>query len=72
MPGVIAHITDHVEHPELVAQRLIRYANVMGKENVIAGTDCGMGTRVANAEICWAKLEAMVEGAAIASKKLWR
>jgi 5-methyltetrahydropteroyltriglutamate--homocysteine methyltransferase len=71
MPGVIAHITDHVEHPELVAQRLIRYANVMGRENVIAGTDCGMGTRVANAEICWAKLEAMVEGAAIASRKLW-
>ena len=71
MPGVIAHITDHVEHPELVAQRLIRYASVMGRENVIAGTDCGMGTRVANAEICWAKLEAMVEGAAIASQKLW-
>ena len=71
MPGVIAHITDHVEHPELVAQRLIRYANVMGRENVIAGTDCGMGTRVANAEICWAKLEAMVEGAAIATRKLW-
>jgi 5-methyltetrahydropteroyltriglutamate--homocysteine methyltransferase len=71
MPGVIAHITDHVEHPELVAQRLIRYAEVMGRENVIAGTDCGMGTRVANAEICWAKLEAMVEGARLASNKLW-
>ena len=71
MPGVIAHITDHVEHPELVAQRLIRYASVMGRENVIAGTDCGIGTRVANAEICWAKLEAMVEGAGIASRKLW-
>ena len=70
MPGVIAHITDHVEHPELIAQRLIRYANVMGRENVIAGTDCGMGTRVANAEICWAKMEAMVEGARIATKKL--
>jgi 5-methyltetrahydropteroyltriglutamate--homocysteine methyltransferase len=71
MPGVIAHITDHVEHPELVAQRLIRYAEVMGRENVIAGTDCGMGTRVANDEICWAKLEAMAEGARLASKKLW-
>jgi 5-methyltetrahydropteroyltriglutamate--homocysteine methyltransferase len=71
MPGVIAHITDHVEHPELVAQRLIRYAGVMGRENVIAGTDCGMGTRVANDEICWAKLEAMSEGARLASKKLW-
>jgi 5-methyltetrahydropteroyltriglutamate--homocysteine methyltransferase len=71
MPGVIAHITDHIEHPELVAQRLIRYAEVMGRENVIAGTDCGMGTRVANDEICWAKLEAMAEGARLASKKLW-
>jgi 5-methyltetrahydropteroyltriglutamate--homocysteine methyltransferase len=71
MPGVIAHITDHIEHPELVAQRLIRYAEIMGRENVIAGTDCGMGTRVANDEICWAKLEAMAEGARLASRKLW-
>ena len=52
-------------------ERLVRYAKLVGRENVLAGTDCGMGTRVANAEICWAKLEAMVEGAAIASKKLW-
>ncbi|HWO72376.1 MAG TPA: cobalamin-independent methionine synthase II family protein [Dehalococcoidia bacterium] len=71
MPGVIGHATDLVEHPELVAQRLVRYANLVGRENVIAGTDCGLGGRVGHAEIAWAKLEAMVEGARIATKKLW-
>jgi 5-methyltetrahydropteroyltriglutamate--homocysteine methyltransferase len=71
IPGVLSHTTDHVEHPELVAQRLIRYANAVGRENVIAGTDCGLGSRVANAEICWAKLEASVEGARLASRRLW-
>jgi 5-methyltetrahydropteroyltriglutamate--homocysteine methyltransferase len=71
IPGVIAHCTDHVEHPRLVAQRLVRYANVVGRENVIAGTDCGIGSRVATGEIAWAKLRASVEGARIASDLLW-
>jgi 5-methyltetrahydropteroyltriglutamate--homocysteine methyltransferase len=71
MPGVVSHVSNHIEHPELVAQRLERYASVMGKENVIAGTDCGMGSRVGHAEVAWAKFKAMSEGAAIASKRLW-
>jgi 5-methyltetrahydropteroyltriglutamate--homocysteine methyltransferase len=71
IPGVIGHASDIVEHPELVAQRLIRYATLVGRENVIAGTDCGIGSRVGHAEIAWAKLSAMSEGARIASKKLW-
>jgi 5-methyltetrahydropteroyltriglutamate--homocysteine methyltransferase len=72
MPGVAGHASDLIEHPELIAQRLIRYANLMGRENVIAGTDCGLGSRVGHAEIAWAKLEAMVEGSRLASEKLWR
>ncbi len=64
MPGVVSHVSNHIEHPELVAQRLERYAGVMGKENVIAGTDCGMGSRVGHAEVCWAKFRAMSQGAA--------
>jgi 5-methyltetrahydropteroyltriglutamate--homocysteine methyltransferase len=71
IPGVIAHVTDHVEHPRLVAQRLIRYAQVVGRENVIAGTDCGIGSRVATSEIAWAKLQASVAGARIATEELW-
>jgi 5-methyltetrahydropteroyltriglutamate--homocysteine methyltransferase len=71
IPGVIGHATDIVEHPELVAQRLVRYASLVGRENVIAGTDCGIGSRVGHAEVAWAKLAAMAEGARIASKKLW-
>lgn len=69
MPGVVSHATDTVEHPELVAQRLLRYAEVVGREHVIAGTDCGM-MRV-HPEICWAKLDAMVAGAKLASTRLW-
>jgi len=72
MPGVVGHATDIIEHPRLVADRLIRYANVVGKENVIAGTDCGVGTRVWNAEIAWAKFEAIVAGARLASQELWQ
>jgi 5-methyltetrahydropteroyltriglutamate--homocysteine methyltransferase len=72
IPGVVGHITDMIEHPELVAQRLVRYANLVGKENVIAGTDCGIGSRVGHAEIAWAKLEALAEGARLASQELWR
>ncbi len=72
MPGVIAHATDLVEHPELVAERLMRYARIVGRENVVAGTDCGIGSRVGHEEIVWAKLAAMAEGARLASQRLWR
>ena len=72
IPGVIGHVTDVVEHPRLVAQRLVRYATLVGRENVIAGTDCGIGSRVGHAEIAWAKLAALAEGARIASKELWK
>ena len=71
MPGVISHATDIVEHPRLVADRLVQYARLVGKENVIAGTDCGVGSRVWNGEIAWAKFAAMAEGARIASAELW-
>jgi 5-methyltetrahydropteroyltriglutamate--homocysteine methyltransferase len=70
LPGVVSHATNIVEHPELVADRILRFAQVVGRENVIAGTDCGLGTRV-HAEIAWAKLGALVEGARLASKTLW-
>jgi 5-methyltetrahydropteroyltriglutamate--homocysteine methyltransferase len=69
IPGVVTHSTDVVEHPELVSQRIQRYARLVGKENVIAGTDCGFGGR-SHPQIAWAKLRAMVEGAALASKAL--
>jgi 5-methyltetrahydropteroyltriglutamate--homocysteine methyltransferase len=71
MPGVIGHATDIVEHPRMVADRLIQYAELVGKENVIAGTDCGVGSRVWNGEIAWAKFAAMAEGARLASRELW-
>ena len=71
IPGVVGHATDLVEHPELVAQRLERYARLVGRENLIAGTDCGLGSRVGHAEIAWAKLRALAEGARIASRRLW-
>jgi 5-methyltetrahydropteroyltriglutamate--homocysteine methyltransferase len=71
MPGVIGHASDFIEHPELVAQRLIRYADLVGKENVIAGTDCGIGTRVGHPKICWEKFKAMAEGSRLATKQLW-
>jgi 5-methyltetrahydropteroyltriglutamate--homocysteine methyltransferase len=70
LPGVVSHATNVVEHPEVVADRIKNFAGVVGRENVIAGTDCGLGTRV-HAEIAWAKLQALVEGAALASKELW-
>ena len=69
IPGVVAHATDTVEHPELVSQRIQRYANIVGKENVIAGTDCGFGERT-HPQIAWAKLRALSEGAALATKAL--
>jgi 5-methyltetrahydropteroyltriglutamate--homocysteine methyltransferase len=72
IPGVVGHCTDFIEHPDLVAERLVRYANLVGRENVLAGTDCGLGTRVGHPSICWAKFEAMAEGARRATKILWR
>ena len=71
LPGVVSHSTNLVEHPELVADRIMRFAGAVGRENVIAGTDCGLGGRV-HTEIAWAKLGALVEGARLASKALWR
>jgi 5-methyltetrahydropteroyltriglutamate--homocysteine methyltransferase len=70
MPGVVSHATNIVEHPELVARRLTQWATIVGRENVVAGADCGMGGRV-HAEIGWAKLAALAEGAALATKTLW-
>jgi 5-methyltetrahydropteroyltriglutamate--homocysteine methyltransferase len=63
MPGVVSHASDVVEHPELVKQRLERFVRLVGRERVIAGTDCGLGSRVGHPEIAWAKLDALVEGA---------
>lgn len=75
IPGVISHATNVVEHPELIAQRLVRYAQVVGRENVIASTDCGFAQgpfmRRVHPSIMWAKLEALVAGARLASKTLW-
>ena len=71
MPGVVGHATDIIEHPRLVADRLILFAKLVGKENVIAGTDCGLSARLSHPELTWAKLEALVEGARIATKELW-
>jgi 5-methyltetrahydropteroyltriglutamate--homocysteine methyltransferase len=71
LPGVVSHATNVVEHPELVAERVVRFAKLVGRERVIASTDCGLGGRV-HADIAWAKLEALAQGAALASKELWR
>jgi 5-methyltetrahydropteroyltriglutamate--homocysteine methyltransferase len=71
LPGVVSHATNVVEHPELVAERIIRFANLVGRERVIASTDCGLGGRV-HPQIAWAKLEALAQGAALASRELWR
>jgi 5-methyltetrahydropteroyltriglutamate--homocysteine methyltransferase len=70
IPGVVSHATNVVEHPELVADRILAFANAVGRENVIAGSDCGLGGRV-HPQIAWAKLRALSEGAAQATKKLW-
>ncbi len=70
IPGVIAHKTTTIEPPELVAERIVRYAKLMGRENVIAGVDCGLGGRC-YPDIGWAKLRSLVEGAALASRQLW-
>ena len=70
IPGVISHATNVVEHPELVADRIVRFANLVGRENVIASTDCGLGFRV-HPQIAWAKLKALADGAALASRQLF-
>jgi 5-methyltetrahydropteroyltriglutamate--homocysteine methyltransferase len=76
IPGVISHATNVVEHPELVAERIMRYASVVGRENVIASTDCGFAQgpfhRRVHPSIQWAKLDALAAGSKIASKALWR
>jgi len=76
IPGVIESKSNFIEHPELVAQRLARYANLVGRDNVIAGSDCGFGTWVGQAavdpDVAWAKLAAMAEGARLATRQFWR
>jgi 5-methyltetrahydropteroyltriglutamate--homocysteine methyltransferase len=75
IPGVVTHHTTTVEHPQVVADRIVRYARIVGRENVIAGTDCGFAQteliRRVHPEVMWAKLEALVEGARLASNELW-
>ncbi|PKB63655.1 MAG: hypothetical protein BZY80_06195 [SAR202 cluster bacterium Io17-Chloro-G2] len=71
IPGVVGHASDFIEHPELVAERLLKYARLVGRENVVAGTDCGLGSRVGHPKIAWAKFEALAEGARLASQELW-
>ena len=70
IPGVVSHTNDVIEHPELIADRLERLANLVGRENVVAGTDCGLGGRV-HPDVAWGKFRAMVEGAHLASTSLW-
>jgi 5-methyltetrahydropteroyltriglutamate--homocysteine methyltransferase len=71
IPGVVSHATNVVEHPELVADRIERFARLVGRERVIAGTDCGLGGRV-HPQIGWAKLQTLAQGAALASQRLWK
>jgi 5-methyltetrahydropteroyltriglutamate--homocysteine methyltransferase len=71
IPGVVSHATNVLEHPELIADRILRFAGGVGRENVIAGTDCGLGGRV-HEQIAWAKLEALSDRARLASKQLWK
>ena len=76
IPGVLESKTNFIEHPELIAQRIGNFERLVGRENVIAGSDCGYGTWVGQAavdpQIVWAKLAAMAEGAALASRVFWR
>jgi 5-methyltetrahydropteroyltriglutamate--homocysteine methyltransferase len=75
IPGVIDSTTNYIEHPELVSQRIVRYADRVGRENVIAGSDCGFATFATllaiDPSITWAKLRAMADGARLASDQLW-
>ena len=68
--GDVSHATNVLEHPEVIADRLIQYASVVGRENVIAGTDCGLGGRI-HPQLAWAKLQALAEGADLATRQLW-
>jgi len=70
MPGVVGHATNVLEHPQLVADRIVKYAGLVGRENVIAGTDCGLGGRL-HPQLVWAKLKVLSEGAELATKELW-
>src|SRR4029077_3285534 len=70
IPGVVSHATNVVENPQLVADRIERFAGIVGRERVVAGTDCGLGGRI-HPQIAWAKLQALSQGAAIASQQLW-
>ena len=69
MPGVVSHATNLVEHPEVVADRIVRFAELVGPENVVASTDCGLGGRV-HPQIAWAKLDSLVKGAELATRRL--
>ena len=71
IPGIAGHYSDFIEHPQAIADRLVNFARLVGKENVIAGTDCGIGSRVGHPQIAWAKFQAMAEGARLATKQLW-
>ena len=76
IPGLLGHANNYVEHPELIAEYICNYASIVGKENVIAGADCGFSSRASYAPevhptVVWPKFKALAEGAAIASKKLW-
>jgi 5-methyltetrahydropteroyltriglutamate--homocysteine methyltransferase len=70
LPGVVSHSTNVVEHPELVAERIVRFAECVGRENVVASTDCGLGGRV-HPQIAWAKLDTLARGAQLATEALW-
>jgi 5-methyltetrahydropteroyltriglutamate--homocysteine methyltransferase len=70
VPGIVSHATNVVEHPELIAERIVRFANLVGRENVIAGTDCGLGGRLHH-QLVWAKLKSLSEGARLATAQLW-
>jgi 5-methyltetrahydropteroyltriglutamate--homocysteine methyltransferase len=70
LPGVVSHATNVVEHPELVADRIERFARLVGRERVVASTDCGLGGRI-HPQLAWAKLEALAQGAEIATRRLW-
>jgi 5-methyltetrahydropteroyltriglutamate--homocysteine methyltransferase len=76
MPGVITHAINIVEHPELIAEWLVRFAKLVGRDNVIAGADCGFSSQACyhtevHPKIIWTKFRALAEGARIASKQLW-
>ena len=71
IPGVIDDQTSFIEHPDVVAERIVRYANLVGRENVIASPDCGFGGGRVHPTIVWAKIEALAEGARLASRRLW-